>query len=101
MGVGYLAWHTNDLAQGIETTARGLGYNIIFCSTHSDLLMEKQDNDMARSKGGEGNFSSAHMDTPNVIGLDVLSKSRTWETRAFGAMMGIKQSKKGGIEDVY
>jgi len=60
----------NELAQGIETTARGLGYNIIFCSTHSDLSIEKQSIDMLRSKGVDGIiFSSAHMGDPNIVEL--------------------------------
>jgi LacI family transcriptional regulator len=59
-----------ELAQGIETTVRGLGYNIIFCSTHSDLLAEKHYIDMLRSKGVDGIiFTSAHMGDPNIIGL--------------------------------
>jgi LacI family transcriptional regulator len=54
------------LAQGIETTARGLGYNIILCSTRSDLSTEKQYIDMLRSKGVDGIiFTSAHIDDPN------------------------------------
>lgn len=60
----------NELAQGIESTARGLGYNIILCSTQSDLSMEKEYIDMLRSKGVDGIiFTSAHMDDPNIIGL--------------------------------
>ena len=59
-----------ELAQGIEATARGLGYNIIFCSTHSDLSTEKHYIDMLRSKGVDGIiFSSAHMGDPNIIAL--------------------------------
>jgi LacI family transcriptional regulator len=59
-----------ELAQGIESTARGLGYNIIFCSTHSDLSTEKQHIDMLRSKGVDGIiFSSAHMGDPNILTL--------------------------------
>jgi LacI family transcriptional regulator len=59
-----------ELAQGIETTVRGLGYNIIFCSTHSDLSTEKHYIDMLRSKGVDGIiFSSAHMDDPNILAL--------------------------------
>jgi LacI family transcriptional regulator len=60
----------NELAQGIETTARGLGYNIILCSTHSDLTTEKQHIEMLRSKGVDGMiFSSAHMGDPNILVL--------------------------------
>lgn len=60
----------NELAQGIEATARDLGYNIIFCSTHSDLLTEKQYISMLRSKGVDGIiFSSAHMEDPNIVAL--------------------------------
>jgi LacI family transcriptional regulator len=59
-----------ELAQGIEATVRGLGYNIIFCSTHSDLSTEKHYIDMLRSKGVDGIiFSSAHMDDPNILVL--------------------------------
>jgi LacI family transcriptional regulator len=59
-----------ELAQGIEATVRGLGYNIIFCSTHSDLSAEKHYIDMLRSKGVDGIiFSSAHMDDPNILVL--------------------------------
>ena len=60
----------NELAQGIEVTARDLGYNIIFCSTHSDLSTEKQYINMLRSKGVDGIiFSSAHMGDPNIVAL--------------------------------
>jgi LacI family transcriptional regulator len=56
-----------ELAQGIETTARGLGYNIIFCSTQNDLSIERQYIDMLRSKGVDGIlFTSAHMGDPNI-----------------------------------
>src|SRR4030042_1260493 len=59
-----------ELAQGIEATVRGLGYNIIFCSTHSDLSAEKHYIDMLRSKGVDGIiFTSAHMGDPNILGL--------------------------------
>ena len=59
-----------ELAQGIEATARSLGYNIILCSTHSDLSVEKQYIDMLRSKGVDGIiFTSAHMGDPNIVGL--------------------------------
>jgi LacI family transcriptional regulator len=59
-----------ELAQGIESTAIGLGYNIIFCSTHSDLSTEKHYIDMLRSKGVDGIiFSSAHMGDPNILVL--------------------------------
>lgn len=59
-----------ELAQGIEATARGLGYNIILCSTHSDLSTEKQYIDMLRSKGVDGIiFTSAHLDDPNISRL--------------------------------
>jgi LacI family transcriptional regulator len=60
----------SELAQRIETTALGLGYNIILCCTHSDLLIEKHYIDMLRSKGVDGIiFTSAHMDDPNISGL--------------------------------
>ncbi len=59
-----------ELAQGIEATAIGLGYNIILCCTHSDLSIEKQYIDMLRSKGVDGIiFTSAHIDDPNISGL--------------------------------
>ncbi len=59
-----------ELAQGIEATARRLGYSIILCSTHSDLSTEKQYIDMLRSKGVDGIiFTSAHMGDPNILGL--------------------------------
>jgi LacI family transcriptional regulator len=60
----------NELAQGIEATARDSGYNIIFCSTHSDLSTEKQYISMLRSKGVDGIiFSSAHIEDPNIVAL--------------------------------
>ena len=60
----------NELAQGIEATARGFGYNIIFCSTHSDLSAEKHYIEMLRSKGVDGIiFTSAHMEDPNIVAL--------------------------------
>jgi len=56
-----------ELAQGIEGTARGLGYNIILCCTHSDLSIEKQYIDTLRSKGVDGIiFTSAHISDPNI-----------------------------------
>jgi LacI family transcriptional regulator len=59
-----------ELSQGIETTAIGLGYNIILCSTNYDLSVERQYVDMLRSKGVDGIiFTSAHMGDPNIIGL--------------------------------
>jgi LacI family transcriptional regulator len=59
-----------ELSQGIETTAIGLGYNIILCSTNYDLSAEKQYIEMLRSKGVDGIiFSSAHMDDPNILTL--------------------------------
>jgi len=59
-----------ELAQGIEATARGLGYNIILCSTRSDLSVEKQYIDMLKSKGVDGIlFTSAHMGDPNICSL--------------------------------
>jgi LacI family transcriptional regulator len=59
-----------ELAQGIEATARGLGYNIILCSTHGDLSVEKQHIDMLRSKGVDGIiFTSAHLGDPNIVVL--------------------------------
>src|SRR4030042_996845 len=43
-----------ELALGIETMARELGYNIILCSTNQDLSTEKQYVDMLQSKGVDG-----------------------------------------------
>ena len=60
----------NELAQGIESTARGLGYNIILCCTNYDLSSEQQYIEVLRSKGVDGIIlSSAHMEDRNVIGL--------------------------------
>ncbi len=59
-----------ELAQGIETTARSLGYNIILCSTDYELSIEKQYIDMLRNKGVDGIiFTSAHLGDPNIIEL--------------------------------
>lgn len=59
-----------ELAQGIEKTAIQLGYNIILCSTQSDISNEKQYIEMLRSKGVDGIiFSSAHMEDPNIVAL--------------------------------
>jgi LacI family transcriptional regulator len=59
-----------ELAQGIETTAIILGYNIILCSTNYDLSSEKKFIDMLRSKGVDGIiFTSAHMGDPNILEL--------------------------------
>ena len=59
-----------ELSQGIETTAIGLGYNIILCSTNYDLSAEKKYIDMLESKGVDGIiFTSAHMGDPNIIAL--------------------------------
>jgi len=59
-----------ELALGIESTARNLGYNILLSFTHSDLSIEKESIDMLRSKGVDGMiFSSAHMDDPNIVRL--------------------------------
>ena len=59
-----------ELAQGIEATAIGLGYNIILCSTHQDLSVEKQYVDMLRSKGVDGIIlTSAHLGDPNIVAL--------------------------------
>ena len=57
----------NELAQGIEATGRGLGYNIILCCTHSDLSIEKQCIDVLRSKGVDGIIlTSAHIEDVNI-----------------------------------
>ncbi len=59
-----------ELSQGIETTAISLGYNIILCSTNSDLSAEKKYIDMLQSKGVDGIiFTSAHMGDPNILAL--------------------------------
>ena len=59
-----------ELAQGIEATARALGYTIILCSTHSDLSIEGESIDVLRSKGVDGIiFTSAHMGDDNIINL--------------------------------
>src|SRR4030066_1333262 len=59
-----------EMAQGNEATAIGLGYNIILCSTHQDLSVEKQYVDMLRSKGVDGIiFTSAHLGDPNILAL--------------------------------
>ncbi|MGQ9508359.1 MAG: LacI family DNA-binding transcriptional regulator [Thermodesulfobacteriota bacterium] len=59
-----------ELSQGIETTARKLGYNIILCSTNYDLSSEKQYIEMLRSKGVDGFiFTSAHIGDPNIVEL--------------------------------
>jgi LacI family transcriptional regulator len=60
----------NELAQGIEATARGLGYSIILCCAHSDLSTEKQYVDMLRSRGVDGIIlTSAWIEDPNIGGL--------------------------------
>lgn len=59
-----------ELALGIESTARELGYNIILSFTHSDLSIEKQSIDMLRSKGVDGIIlTSAHIGDPNIRSL--------------------------------
>ncbi len=59
-----------ELALGIESTARKLGYTIIVSFTHSDLSIEAASIDMLRSKGVDGIlFSSAHMVDPNIVKL--------------------------------
>lgn len=59
-----------ELAQGIETTARSLGYNIILCSTDYELSTEKKYIEMLRSKGVDGIiFTSAHIGDSNIIAL--------------------------------
>lgn len=60
----------NELAQGIEATARGLGYSIILCCAHSDLSTEKQYIDMLRSRGVDGIIlTSACIEDPNIGAL--------------------------------
>ncbi len=80
-----------ELAQGIEATARKLGYNIILCSTQSDLATERLDIDMLRSKGVDGIiFTSAHMGDPNIVELAeegfpiVLVNRRTYDPMVRG-----------------
>lgn len=59
-----------ELAQGIEMTARSLGYNIILCSTNYELSTEKKYIEMLRSKGVDGIiFTSAHIGDSNIIAL--------------------------------
>jgi LacI family transcriptional regulator len=77
-----------ELSQGIETTARQLGYNIIFCSTNYDLETEKQYIEMLRSKGVDGIiFTSAHIGDPNIVELAeegfpiILVNRRTYHPR--------------------
>ena len=56
-----------ELAQGIESTANELGYNIILCCAHSDLSIERRYIDMLRSKGVDGIiFTSSHIHDPNI-----------------------------------
>lgn len=60
----------NELAHSIESTARSMGYNIIFCCSHSDISIEKHHIEILRSKGVDGIiFTSAHIEDPNIIGL--------------------------------
>jgi LacI family transcriptional regulator len=59
-----------ELAQGIENTAREMGYNIILCSTNYDIDLERQHIDMLRGRGVDGIiFTSTHVHDPNVEGL--------------------------------
>jgi LacI family transcriptional regulator len=59
-----------ELAQGIENTAREMGYNIILCSTNYDIDLEKKHIDMLRGRGVDGIiFTSTHTRDPNVEGL--------------------------------
>lgn len=56
-----------ELAKGIEDVALDFGYNIILCSTDSDLKKEKQSTRMLRSKGVDGIiFSCVLADDPTV-----------------------------------
>ena len=80
-----------ELAQGIEATARKLGYNIILCSTQSDLGTERLDIEMLRSKGVDGIIlTSAHMGDPNIVELAeegfpiVLVNRRTYDPMVRG-----------------
>ncbi len=60
----------NELAQGIEATSRGLGYNIILCCTNYDLSSEQQYIEMLQGKGVDGIIlSSAHIEDRNVLRL--------------------------------
>ncbi len=60
----------NELAYSIESTARSLGYSIIFCCSHSDLEIERQHIEILRSRGVDGIiFTSAHIEDPNIIAL--------------------------------
>ena len=59
-----------ELAQGIEKTAREMGYNIILCSTNYEISLEREYIDMLRGKGVDGIiFTSTHMHDPNIEGL--------------------------------
>ncbi|MBW2056900.1 MAG: LacI family DNA-binding transcriptional regulator [Deltaproteobacteria bacterium] len=59
-----------ELAQGIENTAREMGYNIILCSTNYDIDLELRHIEMLRSKGVDGIiFTSTHIHDPNIEGL--------------------------------
>jgi len=59
-----------ELAQGIENTAREMGYNIMLCSTNFDIDLERQYVEMLRSKGVDGIiFTSTHVNDPNIRGL--------------------------------
>lgn len=59
-----------ELAQGIENTAREMGYSIILCSTNYDINLEKQHIDMLRGKGVDGIiFTSTHVHDPNIESL--------------------------------
>jgi LacI family transcriptional regulator len=59
-----------ELAQGIENTAREMGYNIILCSTNFDIEIERQYIEMLTGKGVDGIiFTSTHVNDPNIRGL--------------------------------
>ncbi|MCX5733316.1 MAG: substrate-binding domain-containing protein [candidate division NC10 bacterium] len=56
-----------ELAKGIEDAAMSFGYNIILCSTDSDLRKERHFTRMLRSKGVDGIiFSSVEANDPNI-----------------------------------
>jgi LacI family transcriptional regulator len=59
-----------ELAQGVDNTAREMGYNIILCSTNFDIDIERQHIEILRSKGVDGIiFTSTHVKDPNIRNL--------------------------------
>jgi len=59
-----------ELAQGIEHTARSLGYSVFLCCTNFDLSREEEHVKELRRKGVDGIIlSSAHVKDPYVAAL--------------------------------